>query len=93
MKERFNCTFSFHTVVSTLSSYEEFGLLLVCLLPLFVGPCILPICVALLSLFHLIEEIGQISVHRLDHFKSKENCLDIAIIALTVLLFTLIATG
>ena len=93
LKKRFNCNISLHTVLSTFSSYEEFGLFLNCLLPLFIGPCILPICVALLCFFNLVEEIAQISVHRLDHFKSKENCLDITIIGLTVLLFTLIATG
>ena len=90
VKEKFNCNLSFHKVLCLI---DQFGVLLNCLLPLVIGPCVLPFCVLLLNFFHAVDEVAQISVHRLHHFKSKENCLDISVIVLTLLLFAIIPTG
>ena len=78
--------------LSNLSAYNELLLLIACLVPLLVGPCVLPALIAVLSIIHAVEEVFQIWIHRGAHFKSKENRLDFAVCALTGILYALVCT-
>ena len=78
--------------ISNLSAYNELLLLIACLVPLVVGPCVLPALIAVLSIIHAVEEVFQIWIHRGAHFKSKENRLDFAVCALTGILYALVCT-
>ena len=78
--------------ISNLSAYNELLLLIACLVPLLVGPCVLPALIAVLSIIHAVEEVFQIWIHRGAHFKSKENRLDFAVCALTGVLYALVCT-
>ena len=78
--------------ISNLSAYNELLLLIACLVPLLVGPCVLPALIAVLSIIHAVEEVFQIWIHKGAHFKSKENRLDFAVCALTGILYALVCT-